>query len=112
MPNNDPQLNAVFHALADPTRRAILAKLASRPMTVSDLAREHDMALPSFTQHLKVLENCGAVHSEKSGRVRTYVLTPAALDSAENWIEQHRRIWTQRLDQLDAYLHSLTEIKR
>lgn len=102
-------LDNVFHALADPTRRAVLARLASGPAPVSELARDHDMALPSFTQHLKVLEKCGVVRSEKSGRVRTYALTPEPLETAETWIETHRRLWAQRLDQLDAYLKTLTE---
>lgn len=111
MPNNDIQLDHVFHALADPTRRAVLARLADGPAAVSELARDHDMALPSFTQHLRVLEECGVVRSEKNGRVRTYALTPAPLEQAEGWIERHRRLWTQRLDQLDAYMKSLTEGK-
>jgi len=112
MPNNNSDLSAVFHALADPTRRAILAKLALGPMTVSDLAQEHDMALPSFTQHLKVLEKCGAVHSQKSGRVRTYELTPEPLADAQSWIDQQRHLWTQRFDQLETYLETFTEPKK
>ena len=69
------------------------------------------MALPSFLQHLDVLENCGLVKSRKSGRVRTYQLAPRPLKAAEGWLEQQRSIWNRRLDQLDAYLTDMKEKK-
>jgi len=109
MPNQTIELDRVFHALSDPTRRAVLARLSDGPAPVSELARPFDMALPSFTQHLGVLEACGLVRSRKKGRVRTYRLTPEPLKAAESWIEQRRGLWEQRLDRLDAYLGTLKE---
>lgn len=109
MPNNNMQLDRVFHALSDPTRRAVLARLGSGPTAVSELARPFDMALPSFTQHLGVLEECGLVSSKKKGRVRTYSLVPGPLEEAGTWIEKQRKIWEKRLDQLDNFLKTLKE---
>ena len=82
MPNQIIQLDRVFNALADPTRRAVLERLSNGPAPVSELAQPFDMALPSFTQHLNVLEGCGLVRSEKTGRVRTYQLAPRPLQAA------------------------------
>ena len=79
MPSTAAQLDPVFRALADPTRRAVLAQLARGPAPVTELARSHDMALPSFVQHLQVLDECGLVRSRKVGRVRTYTLQPRRL---------------------------------
>jgi DNA-binding transcriptional ArsR family regulator len=76
---------------------------------VSELARAADMALPSFTQHLHVLERCGLVRSRKVGRVRTYRLVPQPLKAAERWMAQQRALWERRLDQLDKYLLELKE---
>ena len=110
MPNQSgTQLNSVFHGLADPTRRAVLERLSSGPAPVSELARPFDMALPSFLQHLGVLEKSGLVASRKEGRVRTYRLVPRPLTLAESWLEQQRSVWNRRLDQLDAYLYELKE---
>ena len=112
MPNQQAvQLNGVFHGLADPTRRAVLERLATGPAPVTELARPFDMALPSFLQHLGVLERSGLVKSRKEGRVRTYRLSPKPLRAAENWLEQRRSVWDRRLDQLDAYLLQLKEQK-
>jgi DNA-binding transcriptional ArsR family regulator len=102
-------LDRVFRALADPTRRAVVRRLTSGPAAVSELARGSDMALPSFTQHLDVLERCGVVRSRKVGRVRTYRLVPQPLKTAERWMAQQRALWEGRLDQLDAYLLELKE---
>lgn len=107
MANQQDRLNDTFHALADPTRRAVLATLSSGPATVSDLAQPFDMALPTFLQHLKVLEECGLVRSKKVGRVRTCTLKPKPLEDAEDWIGAQRTMWTKRLDQLDDYLRQL-----
>jgi DNA-binding transcriptional ArsR family regulator len=105
------QLNRVFHGLADPTRRAVLERLSRGPAAVSELSQPFHMALPSFLQHLGVLEECGLVKSRKSGRVRTYQLTPQPLKAAEGWLERQRGIWNRRLDQLDSYLADLKEQK-
>jgi DNA-binding transcriptional ArsR family regulator len=109
MPNQNAPLDRVFHALADPTRRAVLTRLSVGPAAVSDLARPFDMALPSFTQHLGVLEECGLVRSEKKGRVRTYRLSPQPLEAAERWIERRRALWERRLDRLDGYLKTFKD---
>ena len=112
MPNQSVQLNCVFQSLADPTRRAVLERLSSGPAPVSELARPFKMALPSFCQHLDVLETCGLVKSRKSGRVRTYQLAPRSLKLAEHWLERQRSNWESRLDQLDTYLNTLKEQQR
>lgn len=112
MPKYKPDLNAVFTALADPTRRGVLANLCLGPKSVSELAEPFDMALPSFTQHLKVLEKSGLVHSEKKGRTRTYQVVPEQLAMAEEWLEEQRAIWNKRLDQLDSYLLQLKEKRK
>lgn len=109
MPNQQVQLDRVFRALGDPTRRAVLARLSLGEVTVSELARPFDMALPSFTQHLGVLEECGLVKSKKVGRVRSYRLVPQPLKAAERWMIEQRQMWEKRLDQLDAYLKVMKE---
>ena len=109
MANQTVQLNHVFQALADPTRRAVLKRLSRGPAPTLELARRFDMALPSFTQHLGVLEKSGLVKSKKSGRVRTYQLAPQPLQAAESWMTNQRKLWERRLDQLDAYLLTMKE---
>ncbi len=104
MPKHSPNLDRVFYALADPTRRAVLARLSAGPAAVTQLAEPFDMALPSFSQHLKVLENCGLIRSKKEGRVRTVELAPKPLQAAENWMVEQRGMWERRLDQLDAFV--------
>jgi DNA-binding transcriptional ArsR family regulator len=101
------EVDRVFHALADPTRRAVVERLGLGPMATSELARPFAMALPSFIQHLDVLEQVGLVASEKRGRVRTYRLTPRPLDAAEDWMAAQRRLWERRLDQFDDYVRTL-----
>jgi DNA-binding transcriptional ArsR family regulator len=103
------QLDRVFRALGDPTRRAVLNRLGVGPAPVSELARPFNMALPSFTQHLDVLEQSGLVRSRKAGRVRTYRLVPQRLQAAERWMSKQRALWERRLDQLDSYLLELKE---
>ena len=93
MPNQSAELNRVFQALADPTRRAVLEQLCSGPAPMSELAQPFKMALPSFSQHLDVLEACGLVRSRKTGRVRTYQLAPQPLKVAEHWMSRQRAIW-------------------
>ena len=109
MPNQTARLNQVFQALSDPTRRAVLKRLSHGPVPTLELARPFGMALPSFTQHLGMLEKFGLVRSRKSGRVRTYELAPQALRAAESWMADQRRLWECRLDQLDAYLLTMKE---
>jgi len=109
MPQLQPRLDQVFQALADPTRRAVLARLSTGPTSTSDLAKNFRMALPSFTQHLGVLEGCGLVRSKKTGRVRTWELDPRSLEAAERWIERQRAIWVKRLDQLDRHLLTMKQ---
>jgi DNA-binding transcriptional ArsR family regulator len=109
MPNQSEQLNHVFAALADPTRRAVLERLGRGRASTSELARPFKMALPSFLQHLEVLEKCGLVRSRKRGRVRTFELAPQPFDAAEHWLSRQRILWQRRLDQLDAYLNEMKE---
>ena len=99
-----PTLDDTFRALADPTRRAVVQALGRGPASVSELAKPFEMALPSFLQHLKVLEESGLVTTAKSGRVRTCSLRREPLAAAETWLEAQRSLWTQRLDQLDAFV--------
>ena len=112
MPNHSAELDRVFQALADPTRRAVLQRLSLGPAATSELAQPFRMALPSFSQHLDVLENCGLVRSRKTGRVRTYRLAPQPLKAAEHWMARQRAIRERRLDQLDNHLKELKERKR
>ena len=107
MPNQSVELNRVFQALADPTRRAVLERLNRGPAPMSELAEPFDMALPSFSQHLDVLEDCGLVRSSKEGRVRTYELQLKPLAAAEHWMAKQRALWERRLDQLDNFVKSL-----
>jgi DNA-binding transcriptional ArsR family regulator len=109
MPNQTAQLDRVFHALGDPTRRAVIRRLGQGPAAVGELARPFKMALPSFMQHLSVLEQCGLVRSRKTGRVRTYQLQPKPLKAAEKWMVEQRDLWERRLDQLDDYLMQMKE---
>lgn len=101
MPNRQ-QLDRVFHALADPTRRAVVERLGLGPAAMSELAAPFDMALPSFAQHLGVLEGAGLVRSKKVGRVRTYQLASDKLKVVDDWMLAQRAKWDRRLDQLDA----------
>lgn len=98
------RLDGVFHALADPTRRAVIERLCHGPASTSELARPFSMALPSFTQHMTVLQHAGLVASRKAGRVRTYRLTAEHLVTAESWLTQQHSRWERRLDQLDEFL--------
>lgn len=109
MPNYSAKLDQVFQALADPTRRAVLQRLSDGAASTLELARPFHMALPSFTQHLGMLEKHGLVKSKKTGRVRTYELVPKRLQAAEDWILDRRKLWERRLDQLDAYLPMMRE---
>jgi DNA-binding transcriptional ArsR family regulator len=102
-------IDRVFRALSDPTRRQVLERLSRSPASVSELAEPFEMALPSFVQHMRILEDSGLVHSKKSGRVRTYRIAPRRMKLAEHWMERQRALWERRLDQLDEYLHTMKE---
>lgn len=104
MLNQPAPLDQLFHALADPTRRALVERLSLAPASVSDLARQLPISLPGVMQHLQVLEASGLVRSEKAGRVRTCRLDPAALRTAEQWISERRAGWERRLDRLGDFL--------
>lgn len=97
-------LDSAFHALSDPTRRAVISRLAEGETPVSVLAGPFDMALPSFAQHLKVLEASGLIASEKRGRTRWCRLERARFDEAADWMAAERQRWTERLDRLEMYL--------
>jgi DNA-binding transcriptional ArsR family regulator len=98
------QLDQVFHALADPTRRGMVERLVRGPATVSELSRPLTISLPAVLQHLQVLEASGLVRSEKAGRVRTCRIEPDALRAAEAWVTGQRTAWETRLDRLGDYL--------
>jgi DNA-binding transcriptional ArsR family regulator len=98
------QLSATFAALADPTRRAILAQLAKGEASVKELAKPFEMSLPAISKHLKVLERAGLVARSREAQWRPCRLEIEALKDAADWIEQYRRFWEQRLDRLDDYL--------
>jgi DNA-binding transcriptional ArsR family regulator len=99
-----PDLDQLFQALADPTRRAMVERLTLGPAAVSDLARPFAMSLPAVVQHLQVLEAAGLVHSQKLGRVRTCQIEPGGLTLAEGWLSDRRLAWERKLDRLGAYL--------
>jgi DNA-binding transcriptional ArsR family regulator len=107
MPQFQARLSRTFHALADPTRRAVVESLGQGPASVTELAKPFQMALPTFLQHLKVLEDSGLIHTRKIGRVRTCQLKEKPLAEVESWLSGQRAMWTKRLDQLDAYLIAL-----
>ncbi|WP_247048457.1 ArsR/SmtB family transcription factor [Arthrobacter rhizosphaerae] len=100
------QLDSVFQALTDPTRRAIIVRLCQGPASVSELATPFAMSLPAIVQHLQVLENCGLIRTEKIGRVRSCSIVPGTLRFAENWLAARRTPAERRLDRLEAFLES------
>jgi len=104
MANFDASLDGVFHALADPTRRAVLARLGRGPATVKELGKPFRMALPSFMKHLTVLEDSGLIGTQKVGRVRTCRIKPKRLAAAETWIVEQRTLWEERTDRLVQFV--------
>ena len=107
MENHSPALDSIFHALSDPTRRAVLRRLGQGPAAITELAAPFDMGLPAFLKHVGVLEEAGLVASRKSGRVRTCTLQAEALAAAERWFDEQRAIWAGRYDNLDSLLATL-----
>ena len=106
---DDERLDAVFAALADHTRRDIVARLSEGEATVTDLAAPHAMSLQAVSQHIGVLERCGLVSRSRQGQTRPCRLEPQALETAVSWIEESRRAWTERMDRLDAHLSRLQD---
>jgi DNA-binding transcriptional ArsR family regulator len=106
------KVDAVFRALSDPTRRQVVTRLTHGDASVSELAAPFNMALPSFVQHLRVLEECGVVRSTKTGRVRTFKLVPKRLEVVEDWLAAQRDIWEQRADRFERYVNDLEKDSR
>ena len=104
MTNHQATLDSTFRALADPTRRAILARLALGPATVSELGEPFAMAMPSLLQHLKKLEGAGLLTSKKHGRVRTCTAEVGPIREASTWLSEHQAHWERRLDALETFL--------
>ncbi|MEU9845238.1 helix-turn-helix domain-containing protein [Actinomadura sp. NPDC048032] len=104
MAQYSPELDGVFVALADPTRRAVVRRLGLGPTSVGDLAREFPMTLPSFMKHVRTLESNGLIRTLKSGRVRTCVLNRERLDLVDDWLAEQRRIWEGRTDRLEQFV--------
>jgi DNA-binding transcriptional ArsR family regulator len=112
MAKHEPDLDLLFQALADPTRRAMLERLAQGPAPVSELARPTGLRLPTVMRHLSVLEAAGLVATAKDGRVRSCALVPAALAPMRDWMDTQRAIWEARLDRLDDYVKTLMKDRR
>lgn len=102
-------IDEVLHALSNPTRRQVVERLSAGPATVSELAEPFGMQLPSFVQHLSVLERSRLVTSTKRGRVRTYELAPERFRVVEDWLSERRQLWEARLDRFDDYVRQLME---
>ena len=106
MANHSASLDTAFHALADPTRRAVLARLVIGPASVKELAEPFPIGLPAFLKHLRVLEDSGLIRSEKAGRVRTCHVRPRQLAAAESWLAEQRALWEARTERLAAYVEN------
>ena len=100
-------LSATFQALADPTRRAILARLALGETSVSELAKPFEMSMPAVSKHLKVLEHAGLISRSRDAQMRPCKIEAQALKRADDWLEEYRRLWEQRLDRLEDYLKAV-----
>jgi DNA-binding transcriptional ArsR family regulator len=105
------ELDGVFVALADPTRRAVVRRLGYRATSVGELAREFPMTLPSFMKHVRTLESSGLIRTVKSGRVRTCVLNRERLALVDDWLAEQRRIWEERTDRLEQFVTAPEENK-
>ena len=113
MAKHDPDLSLLFHALSDPTRRAMLERLVKGPAAVTELAGPTGLKLPTILRHLSVLQQAGLITSAKDGRVRSCAFVPQALDPMRGWLDDQRALWQDRLDRLDDYVtHLLQERQR
>ena len=101
------QLNGIFQAIADPTRRAVLGRLGSGPASVSDLAKPFDMALPSFMQHIRFLEESGWIRTHKVGRVRICAIEEEPVTAVERWLSDQRALWEARTDRLQQFAETI-----
>lgn len=108
MENNDDKLDKTFAALANVTRRAILARLADGEATVNELAEPFDMSLPAISKHIKVLERAGLITRGKTAQYRPCTINSAPLQEISNWTEQYRHIWETRFDRMDDYINQLS----
>jgi DNA-binding transcriptional ArsR family regulator len=106
------QLSSTFAALADPTRRAILARLSAGEVSVTELAEPFEMSLPAVSKHLKVLERAGLIARGRDAQWRPCRLQGAPLKGVADWVEHYRRFWTESFDRLDDYLHELQKKKQ
>lgn len=109
MANHSDDLDEVFAALADPTRREVLRRLGRGPASVGELARPFAMTLPSFVKHVRMLEASGLIRTVKRGRVRTCALNRERLSVVDGWLAEQRRIWTDRTDRLEEFVTSQEE---
>jgi DNA-binding transcriptional ArsR family regulator len=103
------QLDGIFQALADPTRRAVIGRLGQGPASISDLAEPFDMALPSFMKHIHLLENSGLIRTSKQGRVRTCMIERKQFAIVEGWLSEQRALWEGRADRLEQFLNQEKE---
>lgn len=103
------QLDEIFLALADPTRRAVLGRLGQGPASISDLAQPFDMALPSFMKHIRMLEGTGLIRTSKQGRVRTCTIEKQAFRAVEDWLAAQRELWEGRTDRLEQLVTSMLD---
>lgn len=106
------KLTLTFTALSDPTRRAILARLAQGEATVKELAKPFDISAPAITKHLKVLENAGLISRGREAQWRPCRLETEALKDVSNWVDEYKKIWEESFDRLDAYLKTMTKKKK
>jgi DNA-binding transcriptional ArsR family regulator len=107
MEQDTGQLNGIFQAIGDPTRRAVLGRLSSGPASVSDLAKPFDMALPSFMQHIRLLEESGWIRTRKMGRVRICAIEEEPFTAIERWLSEQRAIWEGRTDRLQQFVETI-----
>ena len=107
----DPVLDRIFSALADPTRRGVLDRLAGGDLAVSELAAPHGMSLPGFMKHLRVLEDAGLIAREKEGRVVSCELSAAPMKAASAWMSRYEKFWSDKLDSLARYLYQQEELQ-
>lgn len=103
----EPELDATFNALADSTRRAILQRLSTGEATVNELAQPFDLTLQAVSKHIKVLEHCGLISRRREAQTRPCHLETERLDAAVDWIDEQRKVWNDRFDQLDQHLRDL-----